>query len=117
MTLNESFPEVWNAIETKSISKSKINEYLLNVLLEIIEDIKQNKRNELDIGDIFGLAIQHAEGAKEYKLTPEVEDFFCKLGSYKDDPFNSGEYNPEDTPEKVEKEAKKLLESIKVNSN
>lgn len=111
-TVEESFPDVWKAIEKKEIPQAEINGYLLNVLLGIIKDVKQGKRDEMDIGNIFGLAIQHARG-EGYKLKPEVEDFFCELGSYKGDPFETGEYDPNDTPEIVEKKAIKLLKKIK----
>ncbi len=114
-TVEDSFPEVWKAIENKEILQSKINEYFLNVLLDIIKDVKEGKRDEMDIGDIFGLAIQHASASKGYKFNPKVEDFFFELGTYKSDPFESGEYDPNETLENVEKRTRKILLELDKN--
>jgi len=103
MDLHKKYPEVWKAIENKEISQKDINVYLIRFLLDIIKEIKEGKRNELDVGDLFGIGIQHALGS--YDLNPEVEDFFIELGDYK---IVSGELKL-DNVEKVEELARKLL--------
>lgn len=117
MNLDEDYPEVWEGIEKKRIPSNKIDEILLQTLLKIIQEIEEGKRNELDIGDVFGLGIQHAM-VKEYKLNPEVEDFLWHLGSYKDEPFENSIPNESESIEKVKEKAHKLLDkNIKIKND
>ena len=111
VTLREDYLLEWNLIEDKMIPNNKIDKFIILVLLDIIADIHKEKRDELDVGDVFGLGIQHAI-SKGYKFTPRVNAFLFLLGSYKDDPFETGEYDPRHNIDYVEKEAKKIYKIL-----
>ena len=94
------------------IPKNRINQFLLLILQNILYDIKNKNKDEMDVGDIFPIAILNAQQKYKYKLKKEVYDFFLFLGSYKDDPFNNGREDERHNVDYVEKVTKKLMLKI-----
>ncbi|MFB6226215.1 MAG: hypothetical protein ABEJ02_02590 [Candidatus Paceibacteria bacterium] len=113
MDLSEEYPEVWQAIEHKKVSKKEIDEFLLSFVLELCKDIKKGKRDDEDIGDAPSIGIQHAE-TNGYSLSSKVEEFLLELYGYKAEPFGEEVSSP--TIEEIEKRAKNLLEELQKNS-
>jgi len=111
MTLQKDYPEIWKAIENQKIPRKEIDQVLLNFILKLCREIKEGSRDELDIGDAFGMGIQNAETAG-YKLSPKVEEFLLELGDYKSDPSETGKYDLSDNLANVESRAKSLLQGI-----
>lgn len=105
VTLEQDYPKLWKAIERKEIPKTEIDKTILNFVLRQCTEINEGKRNELDVGDAFGIGIQHAL-AKGYKFSPIVEDFLIELGEYK---ITSRFTNIK----QIEQEARKLLKNLK----
>ncbi len=75
----EEYKEVFSLIK-KQRKGSNIDKIILDFLKKQIKEIKAGKRNDLDIGDIFGIAIQHTE---RYKVSEDVEWLIYELGEYK----------------------------------
>lgn len=113
MSIYEKYKIETDLLKYKIIPRNKINEYLLLVLENILKDIKNKEKDELDIGDIYPIAIQNAETLCGYKLIKDVRDFFELLGSYKDDPFESGHTYEKHTIEHTEETKDKLLTKLR----
>lgn len=115
MTLQEDYPELWNKIEKKEIPKNKIDEILLKFVSKQIKEARESKRSDLDIGDAFGIGIQHGI-INGYKFSSEVEDFLYELGEYKVEiaERNVGTMNSLD---EVERKLKEIAETLKINLN
>ncbi len=59
---------------------SNIDKIILDFLKKQIKEIKAGKRNDLDIGDIFPIAVADTEG---YRISDEIQDLIFELGDYK----------------------------------
>jgi len=77
----KEYAEVLNEIR-KQKKGSNIDEIIINFLKKQIKEIREGKRNEMDIGDVFGIGIQLAE-IEGYKLSEKVEELVYELGDYK----------------------------------
>ncbi len=99
----EEYREVLSLIRRQR-KGSNIDKIILDFLKKQIKEIKEGKRSELDIGDVFGIAIQDAL-IHGYKLSKDVEDLSCDLGGYKIEQAPSELENIKD----VEREVNKLI--------
>jgi len=112
MNLQEEYPKMWKAIEDEEIPEKDIDSFLLIFVLKLCQEIKEGKRDELDIGDAFGIGIQHAKTVG-YSLSPEVEELLFDLGNYKSDPSETGDYIESDNIQEVESRTKRILNNLK----
>ena len=106
--LQADYSLAWMLIKNKIIPKNKIDVFIILTILSIVSEVKKGNRDELDIGDIFGLGLLHAED-NGYHFSSEVKDFLFLLCSYKDTPFDSENFDRRHTVPYVENKAKKLL--------
>src|SRR6056297_2073782 len=108
MELPKEYPEIWKKIENKEIPQKDIDETLLKFVEKQIKEAREGKRKDMDVGDAFGVGIQHAMAGKGYKFSEEVEDFLYELGEYK---VYIGQ--PEfKSLEEVEKELKRISKKL-----
>ena len=115
MTLQESYPEVWSAIERHEIPKKKIDEFLLRFIKKILLEVQNHKRDDMDIGDAFGIGMQHAT-IEGYKINPALEQFLIELGDYRVDLRCDGKsIGTFNTPEEVEAELKKVAKELGID--
>ena len=113
MSLPKSYPREWKDIENKKIPKKEINEYLLKFVARLLKEVKEGKREDIDLGDGFSIGIMHAAA---YKLNPEVYGFLFRLDDYGMQDFmghGDSEYGEMlETPEEVERELKRVAKKL-----
>ena len=80
MSLQKSYPKEWEELINKKVPKEKIDEYLLKFVARLLKEIKENKRNEDDLGDGWSMVINRDKNY--YTLNPDVYSFLFRLGDY-----------------------------------
>jgi len=89
-TIAREFPDVWIAINSKSVSQKEIDEYLLEFHLEIVRLIEEGKKPfsfVYMVNDLWQTAI-----SKDYVLKQEVEDYILQLTEF--DPKHQNRKSP-----------------------
>ena len=81
VTVEEEYPKSWNFIKNKKISQEKIENFFIDFIKRIVKEIKEGKKDDLDIGDAFQLYIFAVD--KGYKFSKQLERFLINLGDYK----------------------------------
>jgi len=80
MSLQKSYPKEWEELINEKVPKEKIDEYLLKFVARLLKEIKENKRNEDDLGDGWSMVINRDKNY--YTLNPDVYSFLFRLGDY-----------------------------------
>mgnify|MGYP001193421809 CR=1 FL=1 len=117
MTLQEMYPKEWKDLQNHKVPSGKIDEYLLKFVKKLLEEIKDKKRDEDDLGDGWSMVINLKEG--EYNLNPSVYSFLFRLGDYGlEGGFSEGESEHGkmfNSPKEVEIELNKVAEKLGIS--
>lgn len=111
MSLQESYPAEWEEIKSKKVSKNEIDKYLLNFEARLLKEVKKGKRNQIDLGDGFGIGIMHAEG-NGYKLNPLLHNFLTELSDYNVEIDGKKGWGSLQKPKEVEIKLKSIAKKI-----
>ena len=110
VTIQEDYPEIVREIEEKRISPKEIDQFFIDFIKNQIQNIKEGKREDMDIGDVFpiySIAIN-----KGYRFNKKLEELIIKLGDYKLE--INGKYSTEmNSIVDVEKALEEILQGLK----
>jgi hypothetical protein len=114
-TLQEAYPIEWEEITLKKVPKKEIDEYLLKFVAKLLREVREGKREEIDLGDGFAIGKFAMGEESSYKLSPELEEFLIKLGNYKVEFPNGKEvWTDLNSIKEVETELKKIARKLDI---
>lgn len=106
ITIQEDYPDIVRQIEEKEISFNEIDRFFVDFIKKQIQNIKESKQEDMDIGDVFPIYAMAVN--KGYKFNRQLEDFIIRLGDYKLEEY--GKYTTElNSIDDVEKKFKKIM--------
>ena len=118
MTLQEAYPKEWDELTNKKVPKKRIDEYLLKFVARLLREVKEGKREDIDLGDGFSIGSLAMGKESGYKLSPELNDFLIQLDGYKIEfPDGATVWGAPQTPEEVEKELRKVSKKLGIKLN
>jgi hypothetical protein len=112
MNLQEKYPRVWEDLMNKKVPKKEINEYLLKFVARLLKEVKENKRNEIDLGDGFSMGRFAMVPERGYQLSHFVENFLKELGNYGLEISGEKVESHMNSPKEVEIELKKVSKKV-----
>ena len=118
MTLQEMYPKEWGELTNKKVPKKRIDEYLLKFVARLLREVKEGKREDIDLGDGFSIGKLAMKKESGYKLSPELNKLLEWLSDYRVEfPDGATVWGAPQTPEEVEKELKKVAKKLGIKLN
>ena len=114
MSLKELYPKEWEEITQGKVPRDEINKYLLKFVARLLKEVKEGKREEIDLGDGFSIGKFAMVDESKYSISPDLANFLNELGKYHVEILGGEVESSMNSIEEVELELKEVAKKLRI---